>query len=117
MPSFTRAQKAGVSFHYDALNLDYSLPFNYGNCLHSNLYAGVGGARIKEHLIYKYSNADGTISRTIKSPSSFLGAGPQLGLDFSYGICNNLHLTGSGSASLLVGTLKNHTSYASFLPA
>ena len=46
---YTRA-KGTVVFHYDALNLDYSLPFNYGNCLHSNLYAGVGGARIKEHL-------------------------------------------------------------------
>lgn len=113
---YTKA-KGHVVFHYDALNLDYGVCVKFGDYLRTNFFGGIGGVRIKQKLNSKYSNSDGTLARSIKVPSSFLGMGPQLGVDFSYGICDGLHLTGEGIAALLVGNLKNHTSYASISPA
>ena len=104
-------------FRYDAVDVDYGLCINFGDYLHTNFFAGVEVSRIHQDRTSFYSNPDKTIFRTIKAPSQFLGAGPQLGMDFAYGICNGLQLTGGGAASLLVGDMKNHTNYESVSPA
>jgi Legionella pneumophila major outer membrane protein precursor. len=52
----------------------------------------------------------------MKVPSTFVGAGPRLGLDFSYDAYKGFQLTGEAAASLLMGTLKNHTRYESLSP-
>ncbi|MBS0620715.1 MAG: hypothetical protein JSS61_04580 [Verrucomicrobia bacterium] len=106
-----------VSFHFDEVNLDYGIFMNFGERLQTNLFAGVSFARIKQTLTSKYSNYSGSIRRTIKTPSSFMGAGPQLGLEFGYKIVEGFHLNGKARASLFIGTQKNHTSYKSFDPA
>jgi hypothetical protein len=46
-----------------------------------------------------------------------MGIGPQVGVNFLYNLCRGLQLTGEGTASLLVGNLKNHTCYQSVSPA
>lgn len=106
-----------VTFHYDAVNLDYGVLVNFGDCINTNFFAGVGGARINQRLKSRFSNPDGSIVRNIDIPSKFLGAGPQIGFDFSSDFWNCLQLTGRASASLLVGNLKSHTDYEAFSPA
>ncbi len=112
---YNRAQ-GRAHFHYDALNLDYAVCVDFGSHLHANFFAGLSGARIKQTLTSTYSNQGAATARKIKTPSSFLGMGPELGVDFSYGIYKGLRLTGKGTAALLVGNLKNHTSYKSISP-
>lgn len=109
--------KGHADFKYNALNLDYGISVNFGNSLHTTLFAGIGGVSIKETLSTFYSNPDGSVTRNIKTPSSFLGAGPQLGLDFAWNLCGGWNITGSGVTSLFVGNVKNHTTYKSISPA
>lgn len=109
--------KGRATFQYDSLNLDYGVNFCFGNYFRTTFFAGIEGVRIKQHVSAIYSNTSGSISRQITTPSTFFGAGPQLGVDFSYDICSGLQLTGEGIASLLVGNLKNHTTYKSTSPA
>lgn len=113
---YTRA-KGRVSFEFDALDVEYGIDVNFGENLHTNFFAGVAGARIKQGLVSWYSNQDGSVSRKIKMPSSFTGAGPEFGVDFSYAFCDGFRLTGGALAALLVGNLKNHTKYDSVSPA
>lgn len=103
-------------FHFDEANLDYGIFVNFGDRLQMNLLAGLDFARIKQTLFSKYSNSDGTIVRSIKVPSTFWGAGPQFGLDFSYCIVDGFRFTGGAMASFLVGPQKNHTIYEALQP-
>lgn len=113
--AYTKA-RGHVSFHFDEVNLDYGLYIHFGSRVQTNAYAGVSIARIEQHLSSRFSNGDGTIVRTIKVPSTFIGAGPQLGLDFAYRIVDGFRFNGGASVSLLVGTQKNHTRFNSFSP-
>lgn len=106
-----------ATFHYDAANLDYGFLVDFRECLRANFFAGVGYSRINQKLSSRFSNADGTIVRTIHVPSTFNGAGPQVGVDFAYNFNDCLQFTGKAMASLLVGTQKNHTSYGALSPA
>ena len=106
-----------AKFHFDEVNLDYGLFVHFGDRLKTNIFSGVSLARIAQTISSKFSNPDGTIIRTIKVPSTFLGAGPQLGLDFCYHIVKGFHFTGEAEASLLVGRQKNHTSFSAISPA
>jgi hypothetical protein len=106
-----------VTFHFDEANLDYGICVNFGDRLEANLFGGVSFALIKQKIFSKFSNLDGTIVRTISVPSTYFGAGPQLGLDFSYRIVKGFHFTGNAAAALLVGTQKNHTSFTAVSPA
>jgi hypothetical protein len=105
-----------AKFHFDQVNLDYGLFVHFGRRLEANLFAGAAYAHIKQTVKSTYSNSDKTIVRQIRAPSTFSGAGPQFGVDFSYCLVKGLHVTGESAASLFVGTLKNHTSYASLSP-
>ncbi len=109
--------KGHATFHFDGVNLDYGVFVNFGECLKTNLYAGVNGVHIKQTMFSEYSNADKTVVRSIEVPSSFIGAGPQVGLDFAYLIMDDFTFTGATKASLLVGTQKNHTTYQALSPA
>lgn len=105
-----------VHFKFDEANLDYGLLVNFGDRLQTNLFAGVSYAYIKETLTSKYANPDGTDRRTIRTPSRFSGAGPQIGVDFNFRIIQGFHLTGNAAAALLIGSMKNHTTYESVSP-
>ncbi len=114
--AYTKA-RGTVTYDFDEVNLDYGTYVNFGDRLQSNLFSGVSFARIKQTLHSKFSNLDGTIVRTIKTPSTFTGAGPQLGTDFAYRIVKGFHFVGFGSAALLVGPQTNHTTYEALSPA
>lgn len=106
-----------VVFHFEAIHLNYGQFVNFGDRLETNIFAGVGFARIKQNLCSNFSNPDGTIVRTITVPSQFIGAGPEFGLDFVYCIGNRFQFAGKAYGSLLVGTQKNHTLFQALSPA
>lgn len=106
-----------VNFDYDYACIDYGILVNFGCHLLSNFYLGISGAKIKQELVSKFVNPNGTIRRTIKTPSRFMGIGPQFGVESQYSICRNFKLFGEASAALLVGGLSNHTTYKSYSPA
>jgi major outer membrane protein len=115
---YTRAQ-GKVTFNFNEVNIHYGQYVNLGLCTQLNVYAGISIAQIKQHLSTIYSGAGsgtGTISRTTFVPSSFMGAGPQAGLDFAYTIARGFNIAGKFTAALLVGTAKNHTAFASTSP-
>lgn len=112
---FQRA-KGRVDFRYYNLKLDCGIAVDFGCRFHTYLYSGVDSTLIKQHLISKYASEDKKTSRKIKTPSQFLGGGPQIGFDFSYEFWNGFEFNGGGKGSLLVGRLKNHTDFVSVDP-
>lgn len=105
-----------VSFHFEEVSLDYGMFVSFGDRVQTNLFAGVSYAYIKQSLTSNYSSSDGTDTRSISTPSSFSGAGPQAGLSFTYRFIDGFHLVGDAAASLLVGSMKNHTTFKSVSP-
>lgn len=109
---YKRAQGA-VTFHFDTFNLTYGQYMIIGPCLETNFFGGVNITRIRENLFSQFSSLDGTIFRTITTPFQFLGGGPEFGIDFCYTIFDGLCFTGKTMGALLVGTMKNSTTYQS----
>jgi hypothetical protein len=109
--------KGHAFFRFNEVNLDYGVFVNFGDRLSSTLFAGVSFVKIRQILHAYFSSVDGNAIRAIKTPSLFLGAGPQAGFDFSYRICKGFHLVGEGIASLYAGRMKNHTTYKTASPA
>jgi Legionella pneumophila major outer membrane protein precursor len=105
-----------VDFHFDEVTLDYGQLVSFGERLQTNLFAGISIMRIHQNLTSSFSSIDDTTMRTIAVPSSFIGAGPQFGVDFSYCIINHVHFVGEVTGSLLAGSLKNHTCYSALSP-
>lgn len=105
-----------VNFHFNEVHLDYGMFVNFGDRTKTNVFTGVSYAYIKQILTSTYSNASESISRSITVPSTFSGAGPQVGMTFSYQIVEGLHLAGDSVASLLVGAISNKTTYESESP-
>lgn len=105
-----------VVFDYDSVNLDCGFFVDIDRYLRTNLFFGINAVRLKQTLTSQFSSFDELTVRKIKTPSTFTGAGPSLGFDFSYNIANGFYVNGGGTASLLVGTLKNHTKYESLSP-
>ncbi len=108
--------KGHATFNFDEINLDYGLFVNFGSRLRTNLKMGVSGAQIKQSVYAEFSNDEGTITKSVENPARFLGAGPQLGLDFSYCVFNGFDITGGAAASILVGSQTNHTVFKTSSP-
>lgn len=118
-PDASLYQKAAgrVNFKFNNVNLTYGQYVNFGDCLQTNLFAGIDFTQIKQRSTAIYSNTDGSILRSINTPSSFIGAGPKIGCDFAYDITKGLNLTGHVTTALLIGHIRNFTSYSSQSPA
>lgn len=120
-----KVAKGKVKYEFDAVNLDFGMFVNFGRCLQTNLYAGVGFMRLEQNLISTYETGEvppGTIAppavlqdafRQIKSPSKFTGAGPQIGLDFLYSACGCFGFEGRFESTLLAGCFDDQTDYES----
>lgn len=106
-----------VTFDFNTASLLAGVFVDFGNRLHTNLLGGIGFSRIKQTLFSRYSNLDGQTVRTITVPSTFTGAGPQVGLDFACNLYKGFKLTGEFFGSLFVGTQKNQNDYSSLSPA
>lgn len=109
--------KGEVYFEYDEIDLDAGISVNFGDYLQSHFFAGVGGAQLKQIFTTEFSSIDGNVARSIKTPSKFIGAGPQVGVDFLYSLLGGLNISGQATASLLVGDMRNHTTFKSITPA
>ncbi|MCX6991452.1 MAG: Lpg1974 family pore-forming outer membrane protein [Chlamydiae bacterium] len=112
--SFYKAGKGTVRFQFDEVNLDYGTFVDLGSRLHTNLFAGVSFSRIveKRHTTFTGTDTGGSpVERTISVPAKFTGAGPQLGVDFTYKIVNGFQFVGNSRASLYVGKFLNNTTF------
>jgi hypothetical protein len=114
--SFYKKAKGSVHFHFDEVSLDFGTFVKFGSRLRTNLFAGLGFTRIVQQKQALFSNIAGDIFRTIKIPSKFIGAGPQLGIDFTYRIAKGFQFVGDSRATLFVGRLKNSTTFSSTSP-
>lgn len=105
-----------VNFIFNEVNIDMGHFVQWGERLRTIMFGGIGVTSIKECLRTRYSDTDGTTTRTIITPTTFLGAGPQLGIDFTYDLTRHFYIHGKGLGSLLSGPSKNHTEYLSTSP-
>jgi len=112
-----KAAKGKAVFHFDAVNLIFGKSVCFVNDLSLRLYTGAGFTRIKQSISSTFSNPEADTSRGVSAHSTFLGAGPEFGLDFGYKLCGSFYFTGASSIALYMGQLKNHTTYTSFSPA
>ncbi len=103
-------------FHFDAVDLVFGQECCGFKRLYPNFFAGAGFARIKQTVESTYSNKSAGTTRTIKTSSTFTGAGPKLGLDFDYRIGWGFFLSGSSSLGLDIGEAQNITMYFSNSP-
>jgi hypothetical protein len=106
-----------VTFSFDEVNLDGGKFVHFGDDLSTNLFGGLSFVRIKENLCSTFVNSDGSITRTVNVPSSFIGAGPQFGFEGSYCLSDRVLLASKSLISLLAGKLRNHTTFSSTSPA
>ncbi|HEX2583167.1 MAG TPA: Lpg1974 family pore-forming outer membrane protein [Chlamydiales bacterium] len=102
--------------HFDAVNLTFGKNLCFFNNFHTELYGAAAFARIKQTLLSTYSNFSGSISRAVETDSTFTGAGPQVGLNYDYRIHSGFFFSGNSTLSLLVGQMKNATTYQSVTP-
>jgi hypothetical protein len=110
--SVYKKAEGSVKFSFDEINLDYGTLVHFGDLLRLNLFAGVSGLRLKEHRSTTFSDLDGTTIRRLDVPTRFLGAGPQLGGDFTYKIVRGFDFAGSFRGTLFVGSFHNKTDYS-----
>ncbi len=102
-----------AKFKFDSVHLTAGQCVQLVDCLNTNFFAGINITYLKQELTSLYSNNNATITRTILTPTTFLGAGPEFGVDFAYFITPEFNFAGRCSASILVGPSKNHTAYIS----
>lgn len=105
-----------VHFRFDEVHLRYGQLVDIGCYSHANIFAGVSFVRIEQNLLSTYANESGNAVRTITTPSKFTGAGPEVGVDFSYCIIDTMSLVGKTAVTLLAGKINNNTIYSSTSP-
>lgn len=107
-----KESKGSVWFHFDEANLDYGTYVQLGDRLKTNLFAGGSFVRIHEHRHTAYTNFGTDPYRTITVPSTFIGGGPQVGVDFAYKIAGGFKFIGDTRATLYVGNISFKTTYS-----
>lgn len=112
-----KAATGKVTYRFDTVSLLTGIFLSFGKIMESSLLCGVGYAHIKQTLYTTHSSLNGETVRTINVPSSFDGAGPQIGMDASYKIYDGLRLTAGLLGSFFVGPQKNSTTYKATSPA
>ena len=105
-----------VHFHFDAVDLVFGQEWCGFSRLYPNIFAGASFARIKQSVKSTYSNKSASTNRTVKTSSTFTGAGPQFGLDFDYRIGWDIFFSGTTSLGLIIGESQNDTTYYSNSP-
>lgn len=93
-------------FYFDEGNLNLAKEFCPFKNWRTKISGGGSFARIKQTVQSNYSNNDNTISRRVRTSSTFIGGGPQLGIGYDYQISKGLHLVGNSVFSLYMGRLK-----------
>ncbi|MEN9344013.1 MAG: hypothetical protein RLZZ453_800 [Chlamydiota bacterium] len=107
--------KGTATYQFDQVNFDCGKQFVAGKW-HGSVYGGAGFLRIKEGVKSHFSNASTNIARTVNTSSTFIGAGPQIGFDYDYKICNHLFFVGNSILSLFMGQLSDKLTFVSYTP-
>lgn len=110
------AAKGKATFRFDLANMILEKRVFSQNCWTIDLCVGAEFARIKEYLRNQYNDGGAEFERIIRSPSTFMGAGPVFGVNVVFQLIKHLQFTGSSSFALLMGQLKNITFYRSYSP-
>lgn len=105
-----------ATYHFNEANFNIGKSYCPVEGLVARFYVGASLTNIKQTLKSTFSNDKGDVTRSIESPSKFRGAGPEFGLGYSYEVCGGLSLTGSSQFSLLIGRIRNHTTFESTSP-
>lgn len=100
-----------ISSRLNTFNFNFRKCLDISPYLNVNLFAGVSYAKIEQDIFSYFSNPERTVFREITNLSHFKGAGPQVGLDFTYNIYCGLEIRGLSSLSILIGKLENHKLY------
>jgi hypothetical protein len=106
--------KAATKF--DQVNLTFGKELCFFKNFYTEFYGGASFLYLKHSLASSYANAAESIARSVKSSSTFIGAGPQIGIDYRYRIVEHFFFTGNSVFSLFMGRLKNHNHFKSFTP-
>lgn len=114
--SFFKRGSGSIRFHFDEVNLDYGTFVYVGPSIETNWFVGVGFTRLLQHRSSRFSNFSGSIVRTLDIPAKFIGAGPQLGVDFTYKIVRGFEFIGNARGTLFVGTFSNNTTFSTTSP-
>lgn len=105
-----------LSFNFDAVNLLFGTKMCSCGGSSADLFTGATFGYIAQNMKSQYSSVDGTIKRIISSPSTFMGVGPIFGVALNSRFCGCFSFVANSSMSLIMGQLKNHTTYQSFTP-
>ena len=112
------SQSAGaVCFGFDTANLTFGHDVQWGEHLHTTIFAGVNASSVRQRLTSVFSNSAETITRSIIAYSKFNGAGPACGINFAYNMVKGLQFTGKFAATVLAGHSYNATNFSSQSPA
>ncbi len=105
-----------VNYYLQEGTVNYGTPIEVGSKLLAELYMGVNYAYISQKLEYFYANSSEEISRSIFTPSTFSGAGPQIGTTLAFHLIDGLDLVMGAAGSLMYGPVSNGTKYESTSP-
>ncbi len=108
--------KGKIKFHYDSVDLVFGQECCLFKRLYPNIFCGANFVRIKQISNSTYSNKSAGTNRTFDISSTFIGAGPQFGLDFDYRIGKGFFFSGSTSLGLDIGESENRVTYYSSSP-
>ncbi len=111
-----KVAKGKAVSHFDAVNLMFGKNLCFFNNFRTEFYGAAAFARIEQTLKSTYSNYSNSTVRVVKTGSTFTGAGPQIGLNYDYRIYKRFFFSGNSVLSLLVGQMKNTTTYQSIAP-
>lgn len=119
--AFYTSALGSAFFYFNQINIDYGQMVDFGDRLHTNFFIGINVAQINQTISSFFAgtssgDAGGAITKKITVPIEYIGAGPQCGVEFTYCIASDLHLTGKTVATILMGRLDNYTTFNSVSP-
>jgi len=112
-----------VDNKFDEINLEVGQTVNFGEHVDVRFHGGLQFARIEQDLDQTGLNSVASpvslagLDDAIENDSKFTGAGPRVGVDGKYKFNNGFSIVSDLATSLLVGTRKINTSFASVDPA
>lgn len=106
-PSPASQVKIHSKLGFYTLDLNLGRPYFLSSMLAIHPFVGVKGASIPQHIHTKGKTLDSKTFR-VKQKNSFLGVGPNFGIEGKWFLDYGIHLFASGGASLLWGDFDVH---------
>ena len=100
-----------VSFGYDSANLDAGHALCTDCAFQLRVFAGAKFARIKQDLTGTFQSLDGLTTASNTTNSSFIGAGPRLGMKGQYAL-GSFQFFGEMAGAGLIGTAQSSINFS-----